>query len=165
MPESQDPSEQADTEPRLVDAEAMTTAAVRDVVAMADMRDFFDGSFTTLGDVLANQHLTPVSPPYGLYRGMPAETVDVEVGFPVDRPVEPERGVQAGSLPAGRVARVVHHGSFEELAAAWGRLGAWIAQQGLVPGAELWEVYLTEPTPGMDPADLRTELNWLIATP
>jgi hypothetical protein len=24
----------------------------------------------------------------------------------------------------------------------------------------MWEVYLTEPSPEMDPADLRTELNW-----
>lgn len=37
--------------------------------------------------------------------------------------------------------------------------------RGRVPWSELpalWEVYLTEPSPDMDPADLRTELNWLL---
>ena len=48
---------------------------------------------------------------------------------------------------------------------AWGRLGAWIAEQGLTPGADLWEVYVTEPNPEMDPADLRTELFWTVEEP
>ena len=42
------------------------------------------------------------------------------------------------------------------------RLAAWMGEQGLTPGPVLWEVYVTEPSPDMDPADLRSELNWLL---
>ncbi len=37
-----------------------------------------------------------------------------------------------------------------------------IADQGLTPGADLWEVYVTESSPDMDPADLRTEPFWTV---
>jgi len=70
--------------------------------------------------------------------------------------------VHPGSLPAGRVARLVHVGGYDGLGESWGRLGAWIAEQNLAPGTVIWEVYVTEPNPDMDPADLRTELYWTL---
>jgi len=65
-------------------------------------------------------------------------------------------------LPAGRVARLVHQGGYDQLGASWGRLRSWIDAHGVNPGRDLWEVYVTEPSPHIDPAALRTELNWSI---
>jgi effector-binding domain-containing protein len=42
-------------------------------------------------------------------------------------------------------------------------LRGWIEAQGLRAGETFWEVYLTQPTPDMDPGELRTELNWPVA--
>ena len=67
----------------------------------------------------------------------------------------------ARSRPAASLA-LVHLGSYDKLVASWERLGAWMGEQGLTPGPLLWEVYVTEPSPDMDPADLRSELNWLL---
>jgi effector-binding domain-containing protein len=58
---------------------------------------------------------------------------------------------------------VVHAGGFDGLAAAWQRLFAWVGQHGMTPAGVFWEVYLTVPSPGMDPAGLRTELDLLLA--
>ena len=66
------------------------------------------------------------------------------------------------SLPAGHVARVVHSCGYDQLGETWGRLGAWIVDPGLTPGIDLWEIYVTEPNPEMDPADLHTELIWTV---
>lgn len=151
---------QPDLHPEIIDIDAVATASVRSVVPMAEIRDFFDGSFGALGALLADQGIAPIGPPYGLYRGMPTDTVDVEVGFPVAEPIEPAGEVANGSLPAGRVVRAVHAGSFDGLGAAYGRLAEWMTGQGLTPSDSMWEVYLTEPSPDMDPADLRTEINW-----
>ena len=65
----------------------------------------------------------------------------------------------ARSRPAA-CARLVHLGSYDRLVASWERLGSWMGEHGLTPGPVLWEVYVTEPSPDMDPADLRSELNW-----
>ena len=71
--------------------------------------------------------------------------------------------MDVGSLPAGRAARLVHHGSYDELGSSWERLARWMRDQRLEPAAFFWEVYVTEPSPDMDPADLRTELIWPVA--
>ena len=84
------------------------------------------------------------------------------MGFVTDAPVTPTGAVTASVLPAGRIARGVHSGSFDGLGDAWGALIGAVAADGLTPGSTMWEVYLTEPSPDMDPADLRTELNVVV---
>jgi effector-binding domain-containing protein len=146
-------------EPELVTADAVTTAVVRRTVPMAEIAGFYDSAFGTLVEALARQGVTPAGPAFGLYHGAPAETADIEAGFPTEGPVEADGDVVASSLPAGRVARVVHRGAYDALGESWGRLYSWAVAQGLQPGPLMWELYVTEPNPDMDPAELRTELN------
>ncbi|MFN7149182.1 MAG: GyrI-like domain-containing protein [Microthrixaceae bacterium] len=157
----------SDEGPRIVELEARPTVSIRSRVPMTEMTAFFDGSFATLAAVLATTEATPTGAPFGLYRGMPTDEVDVEVGFPLDRPVEDavvaaNAGTRASTLPGGEVATTVHQGSFDDLGGAWQSLAEWISAQGRSMGAVMWEVYLTEPSPDMDPAELRTELFWLL---
>jgi effector-binding domain-containing protein len=149
--------------PVLLTVEPVTTAVVKGTISPKEVRDFFDRSFSILGEVIAAQGVTITGPAFGLYRGIPDETMDVEVGYPTDRPMEPNGSAEASELPGGRVVRVVHAGSYDGLGDAWQRLGGWIAEQGLAPSERYWEVYVTEPSPDMDPAELRTELNWPVS--
>jgi effector-binding domain-containing protein len=149
--------------PELITTSATPTAVVREVVPMSALAPFYDRAFSVLPKTVAGQGVAITGAAFGYYFGMPGETVDLAAGFPTDRPVEPEGGVIAGELPGGRVARVVHTGSYDGLGEAWQALGAWIGEQGLTPGGEFWEVYVTEPSPDMDPADLRTELYWPVS--
>jgi effector-binding domain-containing protein len=150
------------TDPQLDDLNEIATAVIHGVVPMAEIVDFFDRSFAELAAVLERQGIAPTGPAFARYAGPPGETADLEVGFPVHDSVAPEGQVHPSVLPAGPVARLVHTGGYDLLGQTWGRLGAWMAEQSLTPGADLWEVYVTEPNPDMDPADLRTELFWTI---
>lgn len=150
----------ATEQPQLVTSTPTTTAVVRGVVPMAELPAFYDRAFGSLGPTITGQGVTITGPAFGLYRGVPGETADLEAGFPTDRKVDSDGEVAAGELPGGRVARLVHAGPYDDLGPAWQRLREWITQQGHTPGEQFWEVYLTEPTPDMDPHDLRTELNW-----
>ncbi|MFF4522699.1 GyrI-like domain-containing protein [Streptomyces bluensis] len=153
-------SEASASEPELVNLDPATTAVVRGVVPMADLRDFFDASFGALARTIEAQRIIVLSPAFGLYHGSPGETLDLEVGFVTDRAVQPETGVVVGSLPGGRVARLTHRGSFDGLGSSWERLRSWMRARGLSAGEDRWETYVTRPFPDMDPHDLRTELNW-----
>ncbi|MTD57842.1 GyrI-like domain-containing protein [Amycolatopsis pithecellobii] len=148
------------SEPELVELAPVTTAVVRGVVRPAGLRNFFDTAFGALAHTLAAQGIEVRGPAFGLFRGIPGDTLDLEVGFTTAGEVRPEADVVAATLPGGPVARLVHAGSFDGLGTSWERLRDWIAAQGLTPGAERWECYVTRPTPDLDPHDLRTELNW-----
>lgn len=150
------------TAPELTDLAETTTAVIRGVIPVTELVGFFDRSFPRLAAVLGEQGITPTGAAFARYFGPPGEQADLEVGFPTDGTVTDTGDVRAGSLPSGRAARLVHAGGYDTLGASWERLGAWVAEQGLTPGGDLWEVYVTEPDPEMDPADLRTELHWSI---
>lgn len=92
------------------------------------------------------------------YRMDPA-TFDFDVGVPVASPVSPAGEVRPGELPGGEIVRTIFHGNYDGLAAAWGELTAWMSQQGMKPGPEFWERYLTGPSSSPDPAMWQTELN------
>lgn len=151
------------TGPEIVEVEPAVTAVVRGVVPVAGMRDFFDTSFRQLAETVSRQRLAVTGPAFGFYREPPGQTVALEVGFVTDRAVRPEGDVAVGALPGGRVARTTHYGSFDGLGASWARLHAWVRARGFEPGPAGWEFYVTEPTPEMDPRDLRTQLNCLVS--
>lgn len=151
-----------DDVPPVVTAELATTAVVRAEVPTDQLPAFFDRAFTELPRVLAGQGMRTVSAAFARYRRPPAATVDVEVGFAVDGEVRAEGEVVPGELPGGRVVRAVHAGGFDGLGAAWQPLFGWVRERGHAPGGAFWEVYLTQPSPDVDPADLRTELSLLL---
>jgi len=156
-------TEPADGDPIVVTVDPAITAVVRGTVSLDEIRDFFDQSFSVLGEVLTNQQVSITGAAFSRYQGeVEEEPIDLEVGFPTDRPIDADGSAEAGELPGGRVARLVHAGSFDGLGDSWQRLAEWIGAADLVPGDDRWEVYLTEPSPEMDPNELRTELNWTI---
>lgn len=149
-------------EPELVHLVPATTAVIRGVITMTQLRDFFDTSFRALAQTLAAQRVEPSSPAFALYHHM-GDTIDLELGFATDRAVEPDGDVVPGVLPGGRIARLTHLGSYDQLGSSWQHLDSWVRAQGLTPRAGFWETYVTQPTPEMDPRDLRTELHQPIA--
>jgi effector-binding domain-containing protein len=147
------------TLPEIVDLEDQPAATIAAEVPMAEIGGFFDRAFTLLPEALAAQGIEARSAAFAYYAEAPGATAKVRVGYVVDRPIDAVGDVEPWTLPGGRVARVVHEGGFEGLGAAWGRLMAWTVGNGHRPAGGFWEVYLVEPTPDMDPADLRTELD------
>lgn len=153
----------AQAEPGLCTVDRVPTAVVREVVPTAELAGFFDRSFGALADTISAQQVAICSPALARYYGSSDEAADLEVGFATTSAIRPAGDVVASALPGGRVARLVHVGAFDGPAASWTRLQSWIDARALTPGSARWEVYVTKPSPDLDPRDLRTELNWLVA--
>lgn len=148
--------------PELAVVEPQTTAVIRGVVpaTRAELSRFFDRAFRALPAAIIAQSVPMTGPAFSFHRRPPAETMDLEVGFPTGRPISPTGEIVPSSLPGGRVARVTHHGGYEGLPAAWDRLRQWIEANGYRAGSMMWEFYVDEPSPAVNPDDLRTELVW-----
>lgn len=145
--------------PEIVTLSPQPVAVLRETVRMDVLSDFFDRAFHAAARTASAQGVIIVGPPVGIYFGMPSETVDVGAGFPTDRPVSPDAGVSAETLPGGRAAQIVHQGSYDSMRQTYDRLLAWLSQQGLTPGPVMWESYLTEPNPA-HPEETQTLIVW-----
>lgn len=145
--------------PTLAEAQPRPTAVIRGAsIPMAELGTFFDAGFRELPEAIDRQGAVITSAAFALYLSMPTDVVDVEIGFAVDRPIEPTGRVVPGMLPGGRLATAVYAGGYDGLGAAWGEFRTWLDEHELATDAVFWEIYVVEPTPTMDPADLRTEL-------
>lgn len=158
--------------PRVIEFPGCSTVVVHSPrQRTADLPAFMDRSFTALGRAIADGVFTPDGPAFSRYDGDLSdglgEVTDVRVGFPVATPLD--EGVtidvdgeavtlEPSDLPACRLATTKHHGGYDGLGAAWGDFTAAVLARDLRPRSPVWEVYDTEPTPDMDPADLRTGL-------
>lgn len=157
------------TEPALtcqvVQAPEVPTAVVsqRDF-PMYEMSSLMDGTFAHLAEALEEVGIHPIGPAFALHHRMPVDTADLEVGFPVDKPLEQtlklpsDLEVTGSVLPAGRVGWISHVGGYGALAEAWGAFTEGIGESEEQMAYPFWELYVTEPSPDADPATLRTDL-------
>lgn len=150
------------TEPTPVNLPATPTAVVRHRgVTLATLRPLFDSGFSAV----AASGAAINGPAFALYRGDTSATFDLDIGFPLAEPLAaPVRGVESvepSELPAGSARALSHLGAYGSLHQSWGRLGEHARQLGLTPLGML-EVYVTEPSPELDPTTLRTDLFLLV---
>src|SRR5690625_4471521 len=122
------------------------------------------GTFSHLISALEEVGIQPIGPAFALHHRQPVSTADVEVGFPVDKPLTEtlllpsELEVTGSVLPAGRVGWISHIGGYGGLAEAWGACIVEIGESEEQMTHPFWEFYVTPPVPGVNPATLRTDL-------
>jgi effector-binding domain-containing protein len=88
--------------------------------------------------------------PFAIHHAMDLGGVDLELGFPVLGEVEVGR-VHSTTLEGGRMACVVHTGSYEEVGSAYDALTRWVQLHGERVVGPPCEVYLNEPVEGVVP--------------
>lgn len=168
MPSPYTPAEPLDSCTVLEVPEIPTAVVVRRDYPMYEMPSLMDGTFSHLGAALAEAGVSPIGAAVSLHHRRPVDTADLEVGFPIDRPlpgpITLPNGfeVVASVLPAGRAAMISHVGGYDGLAEAWGAFTEAVGDSGEQMTYPFWELYVTEPSPQADPATMRTDLVTLL---
>ena len=147
----------------VVEHQAAGTAVVRETVAIQDVQAFFARALGATMKVLTAQGVHPIGPPFGMYHGMPGTVVDVEAGFPVQRPIQATGDVSPGSLPAGMIVEALHEGPYTTIGQTYAEVEQFIVGRDLVPGAVMWESYLSDPSVDHDSSQWRTLIQWPVA--
>ncbi|MBO1031154.1 GyrI-like domain-containing protein [Tessaracoccus sp. SD287] len=145
--------------PQITTLDPQHTAVVRRTVPMDQIRDFYDTSFAAVARAVAEQEVG-VRGAIGHYLSTPTDTVELEAGVITDGAITADGDVIPAELPGGEVAHATHVGPYDGLGSAWNELYQWVLGQGRHVGEKMWEVYVTEPTPEVDPATMRTDLFW-----
>ena len=115
-----------------------------------------------IGAYLGEVGSAPTGGPYIAYHNADMNDLDVEMGFPVAGPLPGKGTVQFRVLPECRVATYLYTGPYSQIGAAYGALQAWMSEQGLQPGAQMYEWYLNDPD-YVAPAELLTRIAWALA--
>jgi DNA-binding transcriptional MerR regulator/effector-binding domain-containing protein len=130
------------------------------------LADFFAAAYPRLFEAVGAMSLTPAGPPGARYPGDTWEPDDVRVEAFVPLASPPRSaaalpdGISSDHLAAGRLAVVLHAGSFDTMDRSYAALGGWIVTNGRTPAGVLQELYLVDVTANPDPSAWRTEIGW-----
>ena len=136
--------------------DAQPTLSIHTSAAVQDLPGIFGEAFGAVMQYLGQLGEHPASMPYAAYRNMDLQDLDVEIGFPVARPLPGEGRIQSGEIPGGKWATLLHVGPYDQIHAGWEALTAAIAATGRTIAGPAYEFYLDGPeTP---PERIRTLL-------
>lgn len=139
---------------------------VHEVVATAELTEFFGRAFHAAAAGMARHGLDPGGPAVALYAGPVTDEVDVTAGFLAPDPGRHyghDGGLTEVLLPEGPAVVTVHTGPYDALATTYGELERWMGEQGLTPRDVMWEEYLDGPDSEPDPSRWRTRIVYPVA--
>ncbi len=125
---------------------------------------------------LEKKKIAPAGAPFFRYwiLGDEDQRFHLEVGLPLERMHRGDRRVQAGTMPSGTYATVIHHGHPDRLDETYAALDQWGSEQGIRWSQDqanrtvVWngrfESFLTNPDEQPDPNQWTTEVALLVAS-
>jgi mannose-6-phosphate isomerase-like protein (cupin superfamily) len=145
--------------PKLVDTPKRLVAAVRLTIAKDQIQHEMGPAIGEAFGVVAEQGIAVVGPWFCAHDRMDPNEWDFDVCVEVASPVVPQDRVKPGVLEPTRVVQTNYRGPYEGLGEGWGEFESWIAANGFVGAANLFERYLVGPESGDDASTYVTELN------
>ncbi|MCU0724076.1 MAG: GyrI-like domain-containing protein [Planctomycetes bacterium] len=141
---------------------AQCTLVVRTKTAVQELPAALGKTYAAIGVYLAELGERPAGPPFVAYHNRDMACLDVEIGFPVARPL-PSRGeILPGSIPAGRVASCIYTGPYAGMAPAYEALAEWMEENGYEACGIAYEIYWSDPA-RTRPEKLKTQIVFPIA--
>jgi effector-binding domain-containing protein/uncharacterized protein YndB with AHSA1/START domain len=130
-------------------------------MAMADITSkLYEDTYTELGKAIGGMDKIN-GMPMGIAHGYDGETktMDFEIALPVAAEMKVPAGLNCTQIPAGRAAKYVYHGPYEEVEPHWNTFTMDLEKAGHVNRWSAYEVYANDPTTVSSPAEIET---WLI---
>jgi len=133
------------------------TASIRVRTPQAKLKEELGKAFGEVAMLLGRQGGGPAGNPFAVYHNMDMNDLDVEIGFPVARPVRAEGRMKPSALPSGRTAMAMHKGPYEKFESTYGALTAFMQKSKVQPVGMCYEIYLNDPA-STKPEELLTEI-------
>ena len=128
-----------------VHREGMSSVVIRTRCSVDQLPSVIGPAYQRIGGFLGSQGLTPSGPPYVGYHNEDMQDLEIEIGFPIQGPFEPEGEFEEGALPDGEYASTLHIGPYSDFEQSYSRLSTWLKEKSLVPLGPCYEVYLNDP--------------------
>jgi effector-binding domain-containing protein len=133
------------------------TLSVRTRASVQELPQVLGQAYGAIYQYLCGLGEQPAGPPFTAYYNMDMQNLDIEIGFPVSKQFSGKDNIQAGEIPAGKIATCVHIGPYTDMPPAYAALSEWIKENGYEATGVAYEIYLNDPgqTP---PQELMTQI-------
>jgi len=119
--------------------------SIRTRFPVSSLQQEIGRAYQAIAQYMAEIGQPPQSAPFTAYYNMDMEDLDVEMGFPVSKPVAGKGEIKAGFIPAGKQASCMYRGPYSEMAPTYEAFTARITESGYVPTGVFYEFYCNAP--------------------
>lgn len=157
----------AGLEVEIIEAEPVLMAYAEGATSQdsEDISAALGAAYGKVGGFLAANGIEMAGPPLTVNKVWEEGRFEFDAGIPIaaaPEEISEESEVKVGQTYAGKVAKVVHVGSYEGLEATYGKLEAWLAANGWESAGAPWDVWVSDP--GNTPEEeLITHIHWPIS--
>ena len=136
---------------KLTQQPAQPTVVIHAQAAVKDLPRLMGEAYQKIMQYLGELGEHPTGMPFAAYHNEDMEHLELEIGFPVSKPLPGQGDIQPGELPGGQWATVLYTGPYDQCAPAYEALWAWVKAHGYKTTGVAYEAYCSEPdTPPQD---------------
>lgn len=140
--------------PHIENVDSWVSLGVRRTVPMTELSAVFGPTYEAVAAAAGQAGAAVLGPAYSEYFGMPTDTVDVEIGFGIDRAVDVP-GMNTTQRPATRAVIGTHVGPYDKLSESYTELMGYLDNEGVALTDSMFEFYDSEPDVAPDAAVTR----------
>lgn len=100
----------------------------------------------------------PSDAPFTAYYNLDMEDLDVEMGFPVAKPLPGKGDIISSEIPAGKQVSGMFKGPYSQMVSLYDAMNKWISDNGYKAVGTAYEYYYNSPKDGIPESELLTKV-------
>ena len=121
-------------------------------------------SYRKIAQYLEETGVEPADAPYTAYYNLDMLDLDVEMGFPVAKPLPGKDDVKAGEVPRGKYVSCMYKGPYGMMESTYYEIFEWMEKNNLEPAGVYYEYYHNAPNEVPD-SELLTRISIPVKLP
>ena len=130
----------------VIDQKAQPVLYIRTKTTMRDLPKIINESYHKIYEYLKEMNENPIDVPYTAYHSLDTNDLDVEMGFPVSRPLSEKNEIKSGEIPRGRYVTCLYKGPYSQMEQPYNEIFRWIEENGYEKTGVYYEYYFNSPT-------------------
>lgn len=129
----------------IVETQAQPVLSTRTVTSVEKLPQELGKAFHAIVAHVQGLGEQPVEAAFAAYHNMDMSNLDVEMGFPVAKPLPGRGGIVPGEIPAGKKATCLYKGPYQEMKPVYDAMAKWMSENGHQPTGVVYEFYYNSP--------------------
>lgn len=129
----------------LTEQPAQPALSMRTRTAVNNLSQELGKAYCAIIQYLNEMNEQPKEAAFAAYYNMDMQDLDVEMGFPVAKPLAGKGEIKSSEIPAGKQVSCLYKGPYSKMEPVYNAMMQWINENGHIPTGVSYEFYYNSP--------------------
>ncbi|MGF7057977.1 GyrI-like domain-containing protein [Brassicibacter mesophilus] len=129
----------------LTDQPSQHVLSIRTRTSVENLPEEIGKAYNSIMQYLKEIESEPSDVPFVAYYNLDMENLDVEMGFPVSKPMAGKGNIESSEIPAGKQISCMFKGPYKDMEAPYNEMMQWIKENEYTATGVSYEFYYNSP--------------------